>query len=147
MNTTTPTPKNKTAASHYPAPVRFSKLSFFSTITVQPFWIVPFCLISGIILFLLRGFVLEIEKFYSVFNPLIIPLLIVGLGLIVLRRVFYTDPRTLFNIGNTVGYVFLYTALFLILLLTASDFWSFTGVSTMRPSRVAISKYSGVPTC
>jgi hypothetical protein len=66
---------------------------------------------------LLRDFVLEIEKFYSVFNPLIIPLLIVGLGLIVLRRVFYTDPRTLFNIGNTVGYVFLYTALFLIFFL------------------------------
>ncbi|MBQ2756601.1 MAG: hypothetical protein IJF27_08005 [Oscillospiraceae bacterium] len=113
----TPKTANEAKKSYYPAPVRFSKISLFSTITVKPFWIVPFCLISGIILFLLRGFVLEIEKFYSFFNPLIIPLFIVGLGLIILRRVLYTDPRPIFNVAHTVGYIFLYLSLFLIFFL------------------------------
>ncbi len=100
--------------SCYPAPVRFSGLS---AIGVSPFWIVPFCFLSSAILFLLRGFVLKSEGFYRFFHPLAIPMLVIGLALIILRRVRHTDPSPWLSLANTAGYVLLYTALFLIFFL------------------------------
>lgn len=122
MNNYTSSSQNRasseTEKNYYPARVRFSKLSLFSTITIKPFWIVPFCLISGFLLLGLRGFVLASEKFYHVFNPLIIPLFLIGLGLIVLRRVLYRNPNPWLNVANTAGYVFFYFSLFLIFFLS-----------------------------
>ncbi len=97
--------------SFYPAPVRYSRLS---SLGIKPFWIVPFCFLSGGILFLLRGFVLNSRSFYSALHPLMIPLFIVGLGLIVARRVLHRNPNRLLTVGNTVGYILLFIALFML---------------------------------
>ena len=113
-NQTTPKRGERRAKSYYPAPVRFSGLS---QIGISPFWIVPFCFLSGAILFLLRGFVLKSEGFYKFFSPLAIPMLIIGLALIILRRVRYADPNPWLNVANTAGYILLYISLFLIFFL------------------------------
>lgn len=109
MNNQTPL-KNK-VKSYYPAPIRFSRLSLSG---ITPFWIVPFCFISGVLLYLLRGLVLKSESLYKLFHPLTIPLLLIGLALVVLRRVRYTDPNPWLNTANTAGYILLFAAFFLI---------------------------------
>ena len=104
----------KRSKSYYPAPVRFTGLSSFG---IRPFWIVPFCFLSGAILFLLRGLVLKSEGLYKIFHPLAIPLLIAGLALILLRHVRFTDPNPWLNAANTAGYVLLYISLFMLFFL------------------------------